>query len=220
MKSKVLFFVLGAALLFGASTLKAQDEVKDYDGNSYKTVKIGSQVWMAENLKTTHYRDGAEIPNVTDRSKWAAATTPGYCWYDNDKGNKDEYGALYNWYVVGTGKLCPKGWHVPTDAEWKTLESKLGGAEEAATKLKEKGDTHWKKADENATDEYGFAAVGAGFRNSDGDFTYKLSDACWWTATPGTLRYACNRVFSYYSQGISRRDIQKTNGYSIRCVKD
>src|ERR1035437_6837240 len=96
--------------------------VTDKDGNVYHTVTIGTQTWMAENLKTTQYNDGTSIPYVTDNTAWSILSTPAYCWYSNDAATyKNKYGALYNWYTVNTGKLAPTGWHVPTDAEWTTL---------------------------------------------------------------------------------------------------
>ena len=217
---KLIFPLFSFIFVFCSANLFSQETVKDADNNEYSTIKIGSQVWMAENLKTTHYNDGNEIPQQTDKTKWATNKTAAFCWYDNDESNKAEYGALYNWYVVGTGKLCPQGWHVPTTDEWTTLENTLGGADQAAPKMKEKGTEHWEMTYDNVTNESGFNARGAGFRNSDGDFTYKLSDACWWTATPGTQTYAKNRCFSFYTSVVSTRDIQRTNGYSIRCVKN
>ena len=98
----------------------------DADGNVYHTVTIGTQTWTVENLKTSKYNDGTKIPLVTDGTTWGNLTTPGYCWHNNDAAtNKATYGALYNWYAVNTGKLAPSGWHVPTDAEWTTLENYL-----------------------------------------------------------------------------------------------
>ena len=102
-------------------------EVTDIEGNIYKTIQIGTQEWMAENLKTTKYNDNTEIPLITENSNWGSTTTPGYCWVNNDRTTyKNIYGALYNWYTVNTGKLCPTGWHVSTDAEWTTLVNYLG----------------------------------------------------------------------------------------------
>jgi len=103
--------------------------VTDYDGNNYKTTKIGNQVWMKESLKTTKYNDGTSIPLVTEPTTWSNLTTPGYCWYNNDQATyKATYGALYNWFTVNTGKLCSTNWHVPSDTEWTTLTDYLGGA--------------------------------------------------------------------------------------------
>ena len=101
--------------------------ITDYDGNSYNTVQIGNQVWLAENLKVKHYSDGESIPLVTNSGSWAALSTPGYCWYNNNEAAyKNTYGAIYNWYTVNTGKLCPSGWHVPSHTEWTTLTSFRG----------------------------------------------------------------------------------------------
>ena len=100
--------------------------ITDTDGNVYTSVAIGTQVWMVENLKTTKYNDNSAIPLVTDNTAWGNLSTSGYCWYSNDIANKTAYGALYNWYAVNTSKLCPTGWHVPIDAEWKILERNLG----------------------------------------------------------------------------------------------
>ena len=116
--------------------LQAQS-VKDADGNIYMTVNIGKQIWIAENLKTTKFNDGKPISLVADEKKWRALQTPGYCFYDNDPANKDIYGALYNWFTVNTKKLCPKGFHVPSDAEWKTMVAFLGDKNTASDKLKE-----------------------------------------------------------------------------------
>lgn len=109
-----------AFLILTTFSLKAQTEnLVDIDGNTYKTVLFGKQLWMAENLKTTKYNDGSTIPLVNNSSEWGELTQPAYCWYNNDlKNNKNQYGALYNWYAVETGKLCPIGWHVPSDKVW------------------------------------------------------------------------------------------------------
>ena len=115
------------------------NSLKDIDGNLYKTVTIGSQVWMKENLRTTRYNDGLAIPLVTDYDSWAALTTPAYCWYNNDSKNKEVYGALYNYYTIDTKKLCPEGWYVPADSDWTELIDYLGGSEIAANKLKRRG---------------------------------------------------------------------------------
>ena len=114
--------------------------VTDIDGNVYHTVTIGTQTWMVENLKTTKYNDGTAIPLVTDSTAWLNLTTPGYCWYNNDAATyKNTYGALYNWFTVNTSKLAPSGWHVPTDAEWTTLITYLGGETVAGGQMKSTG---------------------------------------------------------------------------------
>ena len=133
--------------------------ITDIDGNTYKTVTIGTQTWMAENLKVTKYNDGIAIPNVTDNTAWRELTTGALCDYGNTPSNSETYGKLYNWHAVNTGKLCPTGWHVPSDAEWTELTDYLGGTSVAGDKLKETGSTHWSNLRTGATNETGFTAL-------------------------------------------------------------
>jgi uncharacterized protein (TIGR02145 family) len=121
-------FLLAVFSLILSGCKKEEDSipVTDEDGNIYKTVKIGTQIWMAENLRTTLYNDGTPITNVTGNSQWAACSSPAYSWYNDDESYKEIYGAIYNWYTVNTGKLCPEGWKVPTDEEYNILEQYLG----------------------------------------------------------------------------------------------
>jgi uncharacterized protein (TIGR02145 family) len=157
----------------------------DIDGNVYSTVTIGTQTWMAENLKTTKYNDDTAVPNVTDETEWANLTTGAYCWYDNNaSAYKATYGALYNWYAINTGKLCPTGWHVPSDAEWLTLENYLGGEDVAGGKLKEAGTTHWLSPNTGATNETGFTGLPGGFRWDWGTEFWPIGQSgFWWLAT-------------------------------------
>ena len=129
---KVQLFIAPLFLLALGLTGCGKNAVKDIDGNKYKTIKIGTQIWMAENLKTTHFNDGTSIVQIDKYDDWKGLISPAYCWYANDSTNKEVYGALYNWYAVNTKKLCPKGWHVPTDEEWKQLEICLGMSQELA----------------------------------------------------------------------------------------
>ena len=203
----------------GLNGLQAQT-VKDIDGNVYKTVTIGTQVWMAENLKTTKYNDGTAIPLVTDDKAWDALTTPAYCWYKNDVTiNKNTYGAIYNWYTVGTNKLCPKGWHVPTDAEWTTLTTYLGGESVAGGKLKETGTTHWESPNTGATNESGFKALAGGDREF-GTFSYIGYSGYWWSATGTNATEARYRYMAYHGSKVERNSIFKKMGYSVRCLRD
>ena len=172
-KSKVfiyLFAMLGMTLLISVSCKKKNDDtnnppvttVTDQDGNVYHTVTIGTQVWMVENLKTTKYRNGDGIQNVTDSIAWWNLTSGAYCIYRNDVNNLATYGRLYNWYaVIDSRKLTPAGWHIPTDAEWTTLTDYLGST--CGDKLKEKGPNHW-GGDNTATNETGFTALPGGNR--------------------------------------------------------
>lgn len=194
--------------------------VSDVDGNTYKTIKIGAQVWMAENLKTTKYRNGTAIPKVTGNTEWNNLTTPGYCWYNNDEVNyKSTYGAMYNWYTVNTGNLCPTGWHVPSDAEWTTLTTYLGGTDIAGGKLKEKEYSHWLSPNLGATNESGFTALPGGYREKDGNYYYINSQGRWWSTTENMVTYAWFRMLIFNVSDIKRYDNEKNYGYSVRCVK-
>jgi uncharacterized protein (TIGR02145 family) len=195
--------------------------VTDVDGNIYNTVKIGDQAWITENLKTTKYNDGTDIPLVTDNSAWNNLSTPGYCWYSNDEATYGEtYGALYNWFAVNTGKLCPEGWHVPSDAEWTTLSDYLGGAGVAGGKLKETGFTHWFHPNTGATNETGFTGLPAGGRYGNGVFN----------ALTFSTRFSCSTesqisFYWFYSLGnetanLGRAIQPKKFGNSVRCMKD
>ena len=150
--------VLVAVILLMVTGCKKTDEpetVTDIDGNVYKTVVIGTQTWMAENLKTKLYNNGDLIPDVTSEIEWDGLGTDAFCWYNNDQQTyKATYGALYNWYAVNTGKLWPAGWHVPSDAEWTTFIDFLDGRDYAGGKMKEMGTLHWVAPTTEASDTY------------------------------------------------------------------
>ncbi|NOQ27751.1 MAG: hypothetical protein GQ564_20500, partial [Bacteroidales bacterium] len=195
--------------------------VTDIDGNVYQTVQIGDQIWMAENLKTTKYNDGTAIALVTDNTEWENLTTGAYCWYNNDEASyKNTYGALYNWYTVITGKLCPTGWHVPTDAEWTMLTTYLGGESIAGGKLKETGITHWETDNTGATNEAGFTALPGGYRFFNGMFSDIGYRSYWWSATEYGATGAWARSVYYGSSNTSRTANGKKEGFSVRCIRD
>ena len=157
----------------------------DFDGYQYDTVHIGTQIWFAENLRTTHYNDGTLIPNVTDNTAWSGLSSGARAYYANDSTQYDSvYGALYNWYAVETGNLCPTGWHVPTDEDWTTLTDTLGGEVIAGGKLKEKDTVHWNSPNIDATDEVGFTGLPGGLRSDSGSFFGIRGGGYWWSATP------------------------------------
>lgn len=197
----------------------------DQDGNVYKTVAIGTQTWMAENLRTTTYNDGTAIQNVTDNDSWASSTGA-YCNYNNTTVTDTiaTYGRLYNWYAVNTGKLAPKGWHVPTDAEWTTLTTYLGGESVSGGKLKETGTTHWISPNTGATNETGFTALPGGFRRSNGTFSDIGGCGSWWSATEYyEAALAWYREMFCTGRGFYRDRIKYDYmgiGYSVRCVRD
>jgi len=151
--------------------VQIKESVTDNDGNSYHVVKIGNQTWMTENLKTTKYNDGSSIPFIADGYQWIGSVEGGYSWYNNDQSNKNIYGALYNWFAVTTGKLAPKGWHIPSKTEINTLAINLGGYSVAGSKLKEYGNLHWYSENKDATNFSGFTALPGGYRSSEtGDY--------------------------------------------------
>ena len=217
--------------------LQAQT-VKDLDGNVYNTVTIGAQVWMKENLKTTKYNDGTAIPNIKVDSTWASLTTGAYCDYLNIPNNSTTYGKLYNWYVIdnntaskvssnGGKNVCPTGWHVPTDLEWVTLETYLGGDTIAGSKLKETGTTHWIGPNWVSTNESGFTALPGGFRYYYGAFSRMWDEGAWWSTTEflwspteKNTTLAFFRVVHYNNDKVSKENGGKNNGFSVRCLKD
>lgn len=195
--------------------------VSDIDGNSYKTVKIGSQVWMAENLKTTKLSDGTVIDLNVPAADWENLTAMSYCWYGNDELSfKETYGALYNGFAVATGKLCPDGWHIPEKTEFADLLTFLGDSARAGGKLKEAGLTHWQLPNKGADNSTGFSALPAGVRYSEGTFASQLSFTGFWSST---LSGADDEWFAdlYYADASLKLDHRnKRYGLSVRCVKD
>lgn len=199
------------------------DFVTDVEGNTYAVVTIGNQVWMSENLKTTKYNDGSGIPMVTDDNSWGNLDSPGYCWYDNDEATyKDTYGALYNWYAVNTGKLCPAGWHVPSHSEWTTLTDFLGGESVAGGKIKETGNAHWINPNTGATNESGFTALPGGARNDNPSLSFGWNghDGYWWASTSFSTSAAHHRNVHYSTENVLNYEYDKNLGLSVRCVKD
>ncbi len=194
--------------------------VDDFDGNTYKTVEIGTQTWMAENLRTAKYNDGTPIPAVTDKTQWASLISPGFCWYNNDLSTYGAtYGALYNWYTVATNKLCPAGWHIPTDDEWSLLAGYLGGAAVAGDKMKESGNIHWANNNVGATNESGFTALPGGGRIT-GDFIYIRESAAWWTMTPNDESTAYCVELDDNVVELLKGSLAKNCGFSVRCVRN
>ena len=203
--------------------------LSDIDGNIYKTIQVGSQIWMAENLKTIRFNDASSITNVTSAYNWTRMTTPAYCWYSNDSASyKPSNGALYNWYAVNTNKLCPNGWHIPTKEEWTALFDNLGGKDLAAGKIQEKGTNHWQSQGSDVSNSSGFTALPCGYRNdglTDGVFGELGRGASWYSSTFDTSfskSFAVSLFISVYSGprlGIDYVNYS-TQGKSIRCIKD
>ncbi|MFO7575891.1 MAG: fibrobacter succinogenes major paralogous domain-containing protein [Bacteroidales bacterium] len=195
--------------------------VSDIEGNEYKTIQIGTMIWMAENLRTSTANDGTPIESVPGNSEWNSLSTPAFCWPQNDEVYKDLYGALYNWYSVNTGKLCPEGWHVPTDEEWTSLSTYLGDMGTAAGMLKETETIHWQVPNSGATNETGFTALPGGGRDfAIGGFYDPGYAGIWWSSTQYSDSEAWSRLMYYNSARLFRNSYIKKNGYSVRCVLD
>jgi len=188
----------------------------DGDGNVYDTIRIGTQTWLKENLKTTKYNNGDPIPHIIDNAEWMTFGRGAYCWYDNNPGYKDTYGALYNWHAARlSGFLCPVGWHVPTATEWRDLIANLGGEHYAGGKLKETGTIHWINESEGTTNETGFTALPGGHRYIDGTFRDLREYGYWWMSELNryvTVNYSNPRSGEGAWDGAA--------GYSVRCIKD
>jgi uncharacterized protein (TIGR02145 family) len=195
----------------------------DQDGNVYKTIIIGTQTWMAENLRTTKYRNGDAIANVTDNTQWLGLTTGAYCWFNNSDVDKATYGALYNWFAASDDRnIAPYGWHIPSNDEWLTLINYLGGENIAGSKMKETGSTHWTGPNEGATNQSGFTALGVGERDGiDRAFQYRFVCCRFWSSTKYDASNAWfNAVFNYATYCNHSNYLEKPFGISVRCIKD
>ncbi len=186
------------------TTTATSQTVTDIDGNTYNTVQIGTQVWMSENLKTSRYRNGGSIPYVVGNADWQALTTGAWSNYGHDAANDPIYGKLYNWYTTLGDTLCPAGWGVPTDAEWTTLTTYLGGESVAGGKMKSIGTAYWNSPNTGATNESGFSVLPGGCRSNDGSFNDIRLYAFFWSATESDSNLA------WY------RDLSNCNGYVFR----
>jgi uncharacterized protein (TIGR02145 family) len=200
-------------------SFKTLSPISDADGNSYNVTQIGTQIWMAENLKTTKFNDGSSIPNVVNDGDWSTLITPGFAWYNHDASTyKSPYGALYNWYTANSSNLCPQGWHVPSDNEFQTLNSYL--AENIANKLKETGTLHWVSPNSGATNESGFSGLPGGWRFNGGGFSGLNNYGRYWSSTEFSSTQSYVRLLDYGNQDFYRINDNKVTGFSIRCIKD
>jgi uncharacterized protein (TIGR02145 family) len=198
--------------------------ISDFDGNVYHPVMIGTQVWMVENLKVTHYRNGDIIINAQVPTLWGGVTTGFYCNYNDDANNAVLYGSLYNWYAVNdTRNLCPTGWHVPSDSEWEVLGTFLGGDFVAGGKMKEIGLTHWIGMNVGADNSSGFTALPGGrrFDSMDTPFGNFSTDGFWWSSTEYDSSIAWSRDIYGSGPVLGRTNIyNKTWGLSVRCLRN
>jgi uncharacterized protein (TIGR02145 family) len=196
---------------------KTYGTMTDQQGNVYKTIVIGTQEWMAENLKTTTYRNGNAIANVTDDAQWQNLTTGAWCSYNNDSQYDCPYGKFYNSFAVADPRhVCPTGWHVPTDAEWTTLTDYLGGTGVAGGKMKTTGTQYWLSPNTDATNESGFSGLPGGRRISyNGSFGFVGSYSYWWSST-GTWHLS----LLYVNDSVFNADANIGEGFSVRCLRD
>lgn len=198
----------------------------------YPDVTIGNQIWLNFNLDVTTYRDGTPIPQVTDPTAWESLTTGAWCYYNNDPANGSTYGKLYNWFAVAgihdtnpstpNKILAPTGWHVPTDTEWTTLTTFLGGEQVAGGKMKSTGTSLWLTPNTGATNEYGFTALPGGYRHYGQGFLEIKSGGFWWSSSEiNTMNNAWSRSLFNNTGAAYRYDSgYEAHGYSVRCIKD
>jgi uncharacterized protein (TIGR02145 family) len=195
--------------------------IVDIDGNSYKTVYIGKQQWMAENLKVTKYNNGNIIPNVQDNTDWSNLTSDAWSTINNDLSNNTRFGKLYNWFAVSatTNNVCPTGWHVPTNAEWDILINYLGGNEVAGSKMKQVGTSNWNSPNDISTNSSLFTALAGAARYSDGNFGAIGHDGNFWSSTENDTS---NSWLVYFNQSAiaGKSDQSKKWGLSVRCLRD
>lgn len=211
------------------------DELQVYNGTIWKSmsgkaacispslpsVTICNQVWMQKNLDVSTYRNGDPIPQVTDATAWSNLTTGAWCYYNNGPANNAVYGKLYNWYAVNDARgLAPTGWHIPSDAEWTTLSTCLGGDVVAGGKMKEVGLTHWLSPNTGADNSSGFAGLPGGNREINGTFNFLGSNGYFWSSTELPTSYAWYRSLNYINGSLNRSNYNKVFGLSVRCLRD
>jgi uncharacterized protein (TIGR02145 family) len=229
------FFKILIITLFWPQNLFSQQNysgtVTDISANVYPTIIIGKYIWIAENLKTNKFNDGTEISKIEGNTLWSGLDFPAYCWYNDNPNNSIPFGALYNWFAINSGKLCPIGWRVPSDLEWKYLEGysdslyKVGNpiwdksglrGINAGKKLKSR--SGWRFGG-NGTNNFGFSALPGGERLMGFHNTIS-SSGFWWTSTEADSSNAWYRCIIYSLDEISRDIHPKRMGFSVRCIKD
>ncbi|HCT29888.1 MAG TPA: hypothetical protein DIW31_03970 [Bacteroidales bacterium] len=229
-KSIIIAWVL---VLMTISWSYSQTNLKDIDGNIYKTIVIGNYEWMAENLKVTHYNTGEKIKKIEDKEIWKGCKSGAYCWYNNIDSNKFYFGALYNWYAVNTQNLCPDGWRVPSDEEWKNLESFVDSIYKTSNPewngimsrgsdvgLKLKAKIGW-NSEGGGTDIYKFSALPYGERSSNtGNFHHQGNNGFWWSSTDVDTFNAWYRCLVFFDKKMIRNIHPKAMGFSVRCIKE
>lgn len=214
MKSFLIYFVLFVAS-FTTTAQTSGTGVTDVEGNAYKTVILGKQEWMMDNLKVTKYRNGNPIPHIQDSTVWNAWNNGAYVFYKNDT----KHGVLYNWMAVMDQRgICPTGWHVPVSSEWDSLAKFLGGEEVAGGKMKAR--LHWETPNAAATNESSFHALPKGMYGVNGSFNNIGKNAYWWSASENDKVSAWGREIGFNESGLYAGHGDKHDGLSVRCLKD
>jgi uncharacterized protein (TIGR02145 family) len=217
-------FSLGYLIFTFVFPIVSESQVTDIDNNAYKTVKIGKQIWMSENLKTTKYRNGDKIRTTSSPTLniKREASEAKYQWaYKGDEKNVSKYGRLYTWYAITDSRdICPTGWNFPIEEDWQTLTDFLTSETVAGGKMKEKGLEHWNDPNEGATNESGFLALPAGYRSNDGSFDGLGMAGYWWSATENFDANGWSRVVNWISSNLSKNSENKSYGFSVRCMKN
>jgi len=196
--------------------------ITDIDGNVYRTVIIGNQQWMAENLKVSQYNDGTDIPNIQALAEWSGLTTGAWAYYENNESKYAKYGKLYNWYAVSPDNknVCPTGWHVPNHAEWTVLIDYLGGQNVAGGKMKEVGTTSWNFPNTGAANTSLFTGLPGGGRYANGNYGSIDNGGYWWSSSEDAAGNAWYRTLNSYSGLVGGYDFNKRSGLSVRCLRD
>jgi len=212
----------GKILTSDATGLASWQSAPLPDGTNDPSVSICCQRWMTKNLNVATYRNGDAIPKVTSNTEWAALTTGAYCYYNNDSTTyAATYGKLYNWYAVNDPRgLAPEGWYIPTDFEWTTLGTCLGGDAIAGGPMKEIGTTHWTNPNSGATNLSGFTGIPGGFRHNDGAFIGIGIYGYWWSSTEVSSPDTWYRALYYNVMDLTRSFWHKRYGLSVRCLRD
>ena len=219
---KLIFLIIVAILVISCKKEDGiNNTITDIEGNVYYIITIGTQVWMAENLKTTKYRNGDPIPNISDSMSWTKLTKGAYCDYNNSPDTSKTYGKLYNWYAVNDSRnIAPTDWHIPTDADWTILINYLGGGNVAGGKLKAASTLYWNTPNTGASNRSGFTAFPGGYRDELGVYYNLGKGALFWSATESNLDSAYHRFISYDLDDVIRNQYYKKSGFSVRCLRD
>ena len=220
----MIFYLMAIIILITAcdKNSDAVPTLTDVDGNEYDTVKIGILFFTKQNLKTSHYRNGDRIPEITSPELWSSLTSGAWCWYNNDSVKYAAiYGKLYNWYAVNDPRgLVPEGWHVPSDTEWTALSLSLGDDLVAGGQMKESGTSHWSTPNTGATNSTGFTGLPGGYRDNLGSFSNIGMIGGWWSSTQSNTDDAWFRNLNYLDGNLYRLNPYKKLGFSIRCTRD